>query len=162
MKYGFETPAPFKQKIVIDRALINGKVKVIVDGKPISPSHRGQRGATGTFYQVRGGVIEVRSGLLDIVPMVWYNEEWVQLAPPMRPWEWVIAGMPLLPGALALGLDSLIIGFLAMFVNLIIMRSNRPTGLKVALNMLVFTLTWVLIAAVRIGINLLTGQGQAQ
>ena len=31
MKYSFQTPAPFKVNVVIDRALFSGKVKVYAD-----------------------------------------------------------------------------------------------------------------------------------
>lgn len=161
MKYSFQTPAPFKVNVVIDRALFSGKVRVYADGQPVSPSHRGARGAAGTFYQIKGGVLEVRSGLLDLVPMVWYNEDWVQLAPPMKSWEWLIAGLPLLPGVFFLGLDSFFISFVAFFFNLVIMRSPRPAGLRAALCVAVFAGTWAAIVAFRIALGMILGQGQA-
>lgn len=161
MKYSFQTPAPFKVNVVIDRALFSGKVRVYADGQPVSPSHRGARGAAGTFYQIKGGVLEVRSGFLDLVPMVWYNEDWVQLAPPMKSWEWLIAGLPLLPGVFFLGLDSFFISFVAFFFNLVIMRSSRPAGLRAALCVAVFAGTWAAIVAFRIALGMILGQGQA-
>ena len=160
MKYSFQTPAPFKVNVVVDRALITGKIKVFADGQPVGPSHRGARGATGTFYQIKGGVLEVRSGPLDLVPLVWYNEDWVQLAPPMRSWEWLLAGLPLLPGVFFLGLDSFVIAFVMFFLNLVIMRTRQTTGVKVALCTAVFLATWVLIFAARIGLSMVFGQGQ--
>jgi hypothetical protein len=156
MKYGFITP--FKQKVVVDRALITGKVKVTVDGSTLGPSHRGARGAAGTFYQVKGGVLEIRSGPLDLVPQVWFNEDYVVLAPPMKSWEWILAGLPLLPGVVMLGLDSFVIAFALFFLNLVFMRSGRPMGLRVAFCALTFLLTWVAIIAVRFGLSTLTGQ----
>lgn len=161
MKYSFQTPAPFKVNVVIDRALFSGKVRVYADGQPVSPSHRGARGAAGTFYQIKGGVLEVRSGFLDLVPLVWYNEDWVQLAPPMKSWEWLIAGLPLLPGVFFLGLDSFFISFVAFFFNLVIMRSPRPAGLRAALCVAVFAGTWAAIVAFRIALGMILGQGQA-
>jgi hypothetical protein len=158
MKYSFETPPPFKQRVVIDRALFTGKVKIQVDGATIKPSHMGKRGAAGTFYPVKGGVLEVRSGPLDLVPQVWFNENWVQLAQPMRSWEWLIAGLPLLPGVLLLGLDSFLIAFAAFFINLVVMRSGRPTGVRVALCLLVTVLTVVALFAFRIALGMLAGQ----
>ena len=158
MKFSFQTPPPFRQQVVLDRALITGKVKVYVDGSPTSPSHRGTRGATGTFYQVRGGVLEIRSGVLDLVPQVWFNDNWVQLAPPMKSWEWLVAGLPLLPGVLMLGLDSFFIAFGAFFLNLVIMRSGRPTGLRVAFCLLMTLATIVLIILVRIALSMILPQ----
>ena len=158
MKFSFQTPSPFKQKVVVDRALITGKVKVSVDGAQVSPSHRGKRGAAGTFYQVRGGVLEIRSGLLDLVPQVWFNEDWIQLAPPMTSWEWLIAGLPLLPGVLMLGLDSFVIAFAAFFLNLVVMRSGRPAWLRIAFCVAMTFGTLALTIVVRIGLSMLTGQ----
>ncbi|MCL5994514.1 MAG: hypothetical protein M1546_00470 [Chloroflexi bacterium] len=142
MKYSFETPAPFKQRVVVDRALFTGKVKILVDGATVNPSHKGKRGATGTFYPLKGG-----------------NENWVQLAKPMRSWEWFLAGLPLLPGVLLLGIDSFLVAFAAFFINLVIMRSGQSTGVRVAVCLLVTVLTFVLLIALRVGIGMLTGQG---
>ena len=161
MKYSFQTPAPFKVNVVIDRALFSGKVKVYADGQPVSPSHRGARGAAGTFYQIKGGVLEVRSSFLDLVPLVWYNEDWVQLAPPMKSWEWVVAGLPLLPGVFFLGIDSFIISFIAFFFNLVIMRSPRPASARAALCIGIFIGTWAAILVFRIALGMAFGQGQS-
>jgi hypothetical protein len=158
MKFSFQTPSPFKQQVVLDRALITGKVKVTVDGALLSPSHRGKRGAAGTFYQVRGGVLEIRSGPLDLVPQVWFNEDWIQLAPPMKSWEWLVAGLPLVPGIMMLGLDSFLISFVAFFLNLVIMRSGRPAALRVAFCVATTFGTLALVILVRIGLSMLTGQ----
>jgi hypothetical protein len=76
----------------------------------------------------------------------------------MRSWEWLIAGLPLLPGVLLLGLDSFLIAFAAFFINLVVMRSGRPTGVRVALCLLVTVLTVVALFAFRIVLGMLAGQ----
>ncbi|MCS7059897.1 MAG: hypothetical protein RMN25_01920 [Anaerolineae bacterium] len=159
MKYSFQTPPPFKVNVVIDRSLFSGKVKVYADGQVVRPSHHGTRGAAGTFYQIKGGVLEVRSGLLDVVPMVWYNEDWVQLAPPMKSWEWLVAGLPLLPGVFFLGLDSFFVSFIALFLNLVIIRSPQPIGVRVASCVAVLVVSIAAILALRLGLGMLLGRG---
>jgi hypothetical protein len=127
MKYTFKTDARVSEEVTIDRALLTGKVKVFIDGKPVGPSHQGRRGATGTFYPVKFGTLEVRSSLFELVPRVWSNENWVDLVPPVKGWQYVLVALPLISTiVMTFGqILGLLIGALAVLISYIVMRSQR-------------------------------------
>ncbi len=158
MKYTFKTDARVPEKVVIDRALLPGKLKVFVAGKQVGPSHQGRRGATGTFYPLKSGTLEVRSSLLELVPSVWYNENWVDLVPPMKTWQYLLVALPLL-GTVAITfgqLIGLVVGALGVLISYVAMRSQRPLNVRLAIGLLVAVVTPVVgFAAVVAVINLL-------
>lgn len=127
MKYTFKTDARVPEQVTIDRALLTGKVKVFVDGKPVGPSHQGRRGAAGTYYPLRMGTLEVRSSLFEIVPRVWCNENWVDLVPPVKGWQYVLVALPLISTVvMTFGqILGLLVGALAVLISYIVMRSQR-------------------------------------
>lgn len=133
MKYSFTTSR--NEKIVLDRSLLNGKVKVSIDGRPVGPSHQGMRGATGTFYPVKSGTLEVRSALFELVPSVWYNEDWVDLVPPLTTPQYLLIGLPFVTATVASfgQITGIIVGLLATLICLLVMRSQRPAKVRVAL-----------------------------
>src|SRR5438128_1755886 len=128
MKYTFTTSA--KEQVTIDRSLLSGKVKIYVDGKAVGPSHQGKRGATGTFYPVNRGTLEVRSSPWELVPRAWYNEDWVELVPPLTAWQYVLIALPFVSTAfVAFGqIAGLIIGALATLISVVVMHTQRPIG----------------------------------
>jgi hypothetical protein len=134
MRYKFTTSAKVPEKVEIDRNVITGKVKVYVDRKQVGSSHHGTRGAAGTYYPLKSGTLEVRSGLFEIVPRVWYNEDWVELAPPVRPWMYMVAALPLLSAfPWALSPIPWIVALLAFLINWFVLRSQRPTSVRIGL-----------------------------
>ena len=160
MKYTFTTQA--KEQVTIDRSLITGKVKVIIDGKQVGPSMRGVRGATGTFYPIRSGTLEVRSSLVEMVPRVWYKEDWVDLVPPLTPWQYLLIGLPFITTAFATfgQLSGIVIGLLGILLCLVIMNSQNPLNKRVVFCGLVALIAPVLAIAVTIGLSMALGSPQ--
>jgi hypothetical protein len=132
MKYTFKTDARVSEKVVIDRALLTGKIKVYIDNKPVGPSHQGRRGAAGTFYPLKFGTLEVRSSLFEVVPSVWHNENWVELVPPMKGWQYLLVMLPLLSTIVMTfgNFFGLLIGALAVLVSYIQMRSQHSANVR--------------------------------
>ncbi|HEY3288810.1 MAG TPA: hypothetical protein VGK87_01650 [Anaerolineae bacterium] len=133
MKYTFVTSK--NEKVELDRSLLNGKVKVSIDGRPVGSSHQGMRGATGTFYPIKSGTLEVRSSLFELVPSVWYNEDWVDLVPPLTWPQYLLIGLPFVTATVASfgQVTGIVIGAIAVLICVLVMRSQRPAKVKVAL-----------------------------
>jgi hypothetical protein len=132
MKYTFKTDAKVPELVVIDRALLTGKVKVFVDNRPVASSHQGRRGAAGTFYPLKNGTLEIRSPIFEVVPSVWCNENWVELVPPVKGWQYVLVALPLISTVvMTFGqILGLVIGGLAVGVSYIVMRSQRSANAR--------------------------------
>lgn len=133
MQYTFTTDK--NEKIILDRSLFSGKVKVIVDRRPVAPSHQGARGATGTFYPLKSGTLEVRSGMFELVPRVWYNEDWVDLVQPLTTPQYLLIGLPFITTtAVSFGqITGIIIGLLATLICLLVMRTQRSANMRGAI-----------------------------
>ena len=155
MKYTFKTDARVPEKITIDRTILTGKVKVFVDGKQVGPSHQGRRGAAGTFYPVKSGTLEVRSSLLELVPSVWYNENWVDLVPPMKAWQYLLIALPLFSTVVfTFGqIVGLIVGALGVFFSYVVMRSQRPAKVRLAFGLIIAVLAPVVGVAAVVVLN---------
>jgi hypothetical protein len=133
MKYTFTTGK--NEKVTLDRSMFSGKVKVLVDNRPVRPSHQGVRGATGTFYPIKSGTLEVRSGMLELVPRVWYNEDWVDLVPPLSTVQYLLIGLPFITTTIvSFGqITGIIVGLLATLICLLVMRTQRPANVRGAI-----------------------------
>ncbi len=133
MKYTFITGK--NEKVSLDRSLFSGKVKITINGRPVSPSHHGARGATGTFYPIQSGTLEVRSGMFELVPRVWYNEDWVDLVPALTTPQYLLIGLPFITTTIVTfgQITGIIVGLLATLICLLIMRSQRPAKVRGAL-----------------------------
>jgi hypothetical protein len=155
MKYSFTTPA--KERVTLDRSVLNGKVKVYVDNKPVAPSHQGTRGAAGTFYPLRSGTLEIRSSLWELVPRAWYNEDWVDLVPPLNTWQYLLIALPFLGTVFItfFQLPGLVVGGLAVLISLMVMRSQRPLNTRVVMCLIIAVLAPVAALAVTYGFTML-------
>jgi hypothetical protein len=159
MKYTFTTPK--NERVALDRALLTGKVKVYVDGKHVGPSHQGKGGAAGTFYQIKSGTLEVRSGLFEFVPRLWYNEDWVELVPPLKTWQVVLIALPFLSATMvSFGqIIGLLVGVLATLLCWLVMRTQRTLGARVALCIAISVLAPVLSIVLTVALNVLLNGG---
>ena len=157
MKYTFTTQA--KEQVTIDRSVFTGRIKVYIDGKAVGPSMRGAGGATGTFYPIRSGTLEVRSSMFEMVPRVWYREDWVDLIPPLTMWQYVFIGLPFITTAFASfgQMTGLIVGLLAVFINMAVMHSQRPLNRRVLFCGLVALLAPAAGVAATIGLSMAMG-----
>lgn len=155
MRYTFKTDARVPERVVIDRTLLTGKLKVYIDGKQVGPSHQGRRGAAGTFYPVKSGTLEVRSSYIELVPSVWYNENWVDLVPPMQVWQYLLVVLPLI-GAVVITfgqLVGLVVGALGMLLSYVVMRSQRPTNVRLAIGLVIAVLAPVVSVVTFVVLN---------
>ncbi|MCL4504882.1 MAG: hypothetical protein M1434_08670 [Chloroflexi bacterium] len=157
MKYTFTTQA--KERVTIDRSLLTGKVKVTIDGKQVGPSMRGMRGATGAFYPIKSGTLEVRSSLFEMVPRVWYKEDWVDLIAPLKPLQYVLIGLPFVTAAFSTfgQLSGIVVGLLGVLLCLVIMYSQSPLNKRVLFCGLIALIAPVLGIAVTIGLSMAMG-----
>ena len=149
MRYTFKTDARVPERVIIDRTLLTGKLKVYIDGKQVGPSLQGRRGAAGTFYPVKSGTLEVRSSYVELVPSVWYNENWVDLVPPMQVWQYLLVVLPLI-GAVVITfgqLVGLVVGALGMLLSYVVMRSQRPTNVRLVIGLVIAVLAPVVSVA---------------
>jgi hypothetical protein len=160
MKYTFTTK--FNEVVTLDRAIITGKVKVFVNGKPVASSHHGLHGATGMYYPLKGGVLEVRSSVLDIVPKAWFNDDWVDLVQPLVTWQYMLIALPFIGGAItSFGqMLGLFVGALGSLLCWILMQTQRPIKTRAILCVIIAALTPVVGTAVLIGVSMLTSGGQ--
>ena len=160
MKYSFTTK--FNETVTVDRAIISGKVQVLADGRPVAPSHRGMRGATGTFYPLKGGVLEVRSALLEVVPRVWFNDDWVDLIQPLINWQYLFIALPFLSVVIiSFGqITGLMVGALGSVLAWIVMQTQRPLNRRIIICAIIAILTPLVAIAVTIGLNILLNGGQ--
>lgn len=160
MKYKFTTK--FKQNVTIDRALLGGKIKVYAEDRLVAPSHRGERGATGTFYPLKGGTLEVRSSMFEVVPRAWFNDDWLDLVPPLTTWQYALIALPLV-GAFMISFGQilgLVVGALASLLSYVVMQSQRPVKARAIICIIITALTPLVVLAVTIGVNALLGAGQ--
>ena len=155
MKYSFKTDARTPEQVVIDRAILTGKVKVFIDGKPVGPSHQGKRGAAGTFYPLKSGTLEVRSSMLELVPSVWYNENWVELVAPMKGWQYMLILLPFLSTlVLTFGqILGMLVGVLAVLVSYVVMRSQRSLNVRTIICMVIAVIAPIIAFALVIALS---------
>lgn len=148
MKYSFTTK--FNESVILDRAIITGKVKVFANGRPVAPSHRGERGATGTFYPLKGGVLEVRSGVLEIVPRAWYNDDWVDFVQPLVSWQYLLIALPFIGATItSLGqMAGLFVGALGSLLCWVLMQTQRPIKTRAIICVIIAALTPIVGIAV--------------
>ncbi len=157
MQYKFTTAK--NEKVILDRSLFSGKVKVLVDGRPVGPSHQGMRGAAGTFYPLKSGTLEVRSGMLELVPRVWYNEDWVDLVPPISTPQYLLIGLPFITTvSVSFGqITGIIIGLLATLICLLVMRTQRPATVRGAICAVIAVMAPIAGFAATIALNMAMG-----
>jgi hypothetical protein len=160
MKYSFTTKN--NQRVVIDRSLIGGKVKVYIDGKAYGPSHQGTRGATGTFYPIEKGTLEIRSSLWELVPRVWYNEDWVDFVAPLTLPQYLLIALPFFSTVLInfTQILGLIVGALGSLICLVVMHSQRSAMSRLLICVVIVILTPIVSIAGAIAIGMMMGGAQ--
>ena len=158
MKYTFTTKA--NERVIINNSILGGKVKVIIDRKEVGPTNRGARGAAGAYYPIKSGTLEVRTNLFELVPRVWYNEDWVDLVPPLALPQYMMIALPFL-GSLFIGqIVGLVVGLLGSGICWLIMHSQRPARTRFILCIIVAILTPLIAFAGAIAITIGLGSPQ--
>lgn len=136
MQFEFLLSEPNSPALRLRRSIWTGRTKLYADEQevPMQPSK-------GYFHSLRAYMVPMPDGserhltlqnrFYDFVPEVYVNDKPVLLARALQTWEYVITSLPILL-VFAGGLLGGLCGLVATFINLRIMRSERPIGLRIA------------------------------
>lgn len=91
--------------------------------------------------------INLRPGLLDPLPKVWVDDEKLTLAPPLKWYQWVWMGIPLVALIVLGGAIGAFFGVLAMTINIKVFRSRLPMALRYVLTIIITLLAVALYLA---------------
>jgi hypothetical protein len=100
--------------------------------------------------------------MVEVVPRAWFNDDWLDLVPPLTTWQYVLIALPLI-GAFLISFGQilgLVVGALASLLSYVVMQSQRPVKARAIICIIITALTPLVVLAVTIGVNALLGAGQ--
>jgi hypothetical protein len=133
-KYAIRIPGFEDHQIVLKTASF-ARSKLLYDGEVIQK----EKGSKSVALTSVGGLIakiEMRPSILDPLPQVWVDNEKLNIAPPIKWYQWVWISVPLIALIVLGTFVGAIFGIPAMLLNIQIFRSRLSVVLKYVYSLL--------------------------
>jgi len=139
-RYPIKIPGFGKQRIELEISGFLGKNRILLNGIPAEKGHRKDE---YILYQPDGVRVsaQLQSTFFDAIPKVIVQGEAYDILPPLTWYQYVFAGLSLILVLYGGGYGGLL-GMISFLINIRLLRSSYPRGLRLLLilfmNMLAF------------------------
>ena len=139
-RYPIKIPGFGKQRIELEISGFPGKNRILLNGNPAEKGHRKDE---FILYQPDGVRVsaQLQSTFFDAIPKVIVQGESYDILPPLTWYQYVFAGLSLILVLYGGGYGGLL-GMISFLINIRLLRSSYPRGLRLLLilfmNMLAF------------------------
>jgi len=139
-RYPIKIPGFGKQRIELEISGFLGKNRILLNGIPAEKGHRKDE---YILYQPDGVRVsaQLQSTFFDAIPKVIVQGEAYEILPPLTWYQYVFAGLSLILVLYGGGYGGLL-GMISFLINIRLLRSSYPRGLRLLLilfmNMLAF------------------------
>ncbi len=150
-RYAILIPGFEDHQILLKSASFS-RAKLIVDGKVVKKD-KGSRVIPITSVEGLIAKIEMRPSILDPLPQVWVDGEKLNIAPPIKWYQWVWISVPLIVLIVLGTFVGAIFGIPAMLLNIQVFRSRLSRVLQYVVSLLITLLAVILymVAATYLG-----------
>jgi len=130
MEYPIRLKGFGAQRVVVDTGGFFTPPRLLVNGKPASPGNKRGWYVLKTDYGTRVDAQLRSTNPLDPIPQLFIDGDQVSFAPPLPWYGWLWAAIPL--GLVVLGgVVGGVLGAVATYVNVRLLRTSMSTGQKV-------------------------------
>ncbi|WP_106543914.1 hypothetical protein [Prolixibacter denitrificans] len=138
-------------KLIVPRVM--GKPKVMYNGREVQKQNNRFSISNGSGQPI---LITLKNNYLDSVPKVFINDQEKQIVKPLKWYEYIWMGLPILM-ALQGGILGALLGFVAIRLNSIIFRNDKSQVVKylttLGVNVLIVTLYLVVVVLLSVVLN---------
>jgi hypothetical protein len=130
-RYPIKIPGFGKQKIELEISGFLGKTRILLNGNPAEKGHRKDE---FILYQPNGVRVsaQLQNTFFDAIPKVLVHGEAYEILPPLTWYQYVFAGLSLILVLYGGGYGGLL-GMIGFLINIRILRSSYPRGLRLLL-----------------------------
>lgn len=157
-RYALRLPDFEEHEIVIKTSFLSKPV-LLFDGVPVALDKTSKN---YVLTSERGLIakIEIRPAVFDPLPQVWVDGDKLSLAAPLKWYQWVWMGIPLVALVILGGAIGSIFGIIAAFLNIQVFRSHLPLAVRYLLTLMITLLSVTLYLIVATYISLLIQPGR--
>ena len=147
-RYAIQIPG-FEDHEILLKPTMLAMPKLLFDGKPVKRDKPSKLFAL-TSNEGLIAKINLRPSFFDPLPKIWVDDEKLTLAPPLKWYQWVWMGIPLVALTVLGGAIGAFIGLLALTINIKVFRSRLPVILRYMLTIFITLLAVALYLAAAI------------